>query len=408
MPLATRHTPGIYIEEVSRGPKPITAVGTSTPGFVGDAPKADAFPLVPQAVNNWSQFLAKFVPEEENVTGTDLSTAVFGFFENGGTRCYVVNTAGEPTIQKGLEALRTLDEIAIVAAPGKTDPLSHSLVKSHCELAKDRVGIVDVIRDVDDLSRFEEVETVPSPDDDGPIGQAKSSRGGGGGKASETASGEGGLKLQPSAYIATYWPWITVFEPLSQTLVDAPPSGHVAGMWARVDATRGVHKAPANEPINALNVTYRLTRDEQGVLNDNGINGIRLFAREGIRVWGARTSDDPASEWRYVSVRRLFNMIEESIEEGTNWVVFEPNDRTLWKHIRRDIGAFLTRVWRDGALMGATPEDAFFVKCDEETNPPEVIDAGELHAVIGLAPVKPAEFIVFEISQSTAGAEVTG
>jgi phage tail sheath protein FI len=125
-------------------------------------------------------------------------------------------------------------------------------------------------------------------------------------------------------------------------------------------------------------------------------------------VWGARTLDGAESEWRYLSVRRLFNMVEESIEEGTNWIVFEPNDRTLWKHVRRDVGAFLTRVWRDGALMGATPEEAFFVKCDEETNPPEVVDAGQLVAQIGLAPVKPAEFIVFQISQSTAGAEITG
>jgi phage tail sheath protein FI len=150
-----------------------------------------------------------------------------------------------------------------------------------------------------------------------------------------------------------------------------------------------------------------MTRDEQGLLNSSGVNGIRAFAREGIRVWGARTlADDP--EWRYLSVRRLFNMVEESIEEGTNWIAFEPNDRTLWKHVRRDVGAFLTRLWRDGALMGATPEEAFYVKCDEETNPPDVVDAGELVAQIGLAPVKPAEFIVFEISQSTAGAEVTG
>jgi phage tail sheath protein FI len=181
----------------------------------------------------------------------------------------------------------------------------------------------------------------------------------------------------------------------------------VAGIWARSDATRGVHKAPANEVIRgAVNVTQRLTREEQGVLNPAGVNCIRYFPREGIRIWGARTLADASSEWRYLNVRRLFNMIEESIAEATRWIVFEPNDRQLWKSIRRDVGAFLTRVWLDGALMGRTASEAFFVKCDEETNPPEIIDAGQVVAVIGIAPVKPAEFVVFQISQSAAGAEI--
>jgi uncharacterized protein len=184
-----------------------------------------------------------------------------------------------------------------------------------------------------------------------------------------------------------------------------PPSGHVAGIWARTDGRRGVHKAPANEVVmGALGLTYRVTDAEQAELNPRGVNCIRFFAREGIRVWGARTLAASSSEWRYLNVRRLFNMIEESIAESTRWIVFEPNDVTLWKSIRRDVSAFLTRLWRDGALMGTTPEEAFFVQCDSETNPPEVIDAGEVHTVIGVAPVKPAEFIVFRISQSAVGA----
>jgi hypothetical protein len=189
-------------------------------------------------------------------------------------------------------------------------------------------------------------------------------------------------------------------------LVNVAPSGHIAGIWARTDATRGVHKAPANEIVRgALNVTYRLTRAEQGMLNQEGINCIRLFGREGIRVWGARTlADDP--EWRYLNVRRLFNMIKESIARSTRWIVFEPNDPTLWKSIRRDAAAFLTILWRDGALMGQTPEEAFFVKCDAETNPPEIIDAGMVVTLIGIAPVKPAEFIVFRISQFQSGVEI--
>jgi hypothetical protein len=168
-----------------------------------------------------------------------------------------------------------------------------------------------------------------------------------------------------------------------------------------------VHKAPANEAIRgALSVTHTITNAEQAELNPAGVNCIRIFSREGVRVWGARTVADGSSEWRYLNVRRLFTMIEESIKLSTRWVVFEPNAQPLWKSIRRDVRAFLTLLWRDGALMGNSPEDAFFVKCDEETNPPEVVDAGIVVTVIGIAPVKPAEFIVFRIGQHAGGAEV--
>jgi phage tail sheath protein FI len=177
-------------------------------------------------------------------------------------------------------------------------------------------------------------------------------------------------------------------------------------VWARVDATRGVHKAPANEPIQgALDLVRRVSRGEQEILNPAGVNCIRYFPGEGIRVWGARTKAPEASEYRYVNVRRLTNMIKESVADGTRWVVFEPNDHTLWKSIRRDIGAFLTNVWRDGALLGTTAQQAFFVKCDEETNPPEVRDAGQVVTLIGIAPVKPAEFVIFKLMQSADATE---
>jgi phage tail sheath protein FI len=227
--------------------------------------------------------------------------------------------------------------------------------------------------------------------------------------APAASTSTGGLRARQSdgGFGAFYFPWITVRDPLAPAdLVDIAPSGHLAGIWARSDGTRGVHKAPANEVVRgALNVTYNLTREEQGQLNQVGVNCIRLFGREGIRVWGARTLADGSGEWRYLNVRRLFNMVEESIADSTRWIVFEPNDRTLWKSIRRDITAFLTRLWRDGALMGRTPEEAFFVKCDEETNPPDVVDAGMVVTLIGIAPVKPAEFIVFRISQYAGGTE---
>jgi len=148
-----------------------------------------------------------------------------------------------------------------------------------------------------------------------------------------------------------------------------------------------------------------VTRGEQETLNPAGVNCIRYFPTEGVRIWGARTLAAEASEWRYLNVRRLFSMLKESIGDGTRWIVFEPNDQLLWRSIRRDVGAFLTRVWRDGALMGRTPQEAFFVKCDEETNPADVRDAGMVVAEIGVAPVKPAEFVVFKLSQSSIGSE---
>ena len=182
--------------------------------------------------------------------------------------------------------------------------------------------------------------------------------------------------------------------------VAQPPSGHLAGVYARTDSVRGVHKAPANEPIRqALGLTYQVTHAEQGELNRSGVNCIRFFSDAGILIWGARTLDEAASEYRYIPVRRTMLALKESIQEGTRWAVFEPNDENTWKTVERDIRAFLTLQWRAGALMGTTPEQAFYVKCDAETNPQEVIDAGQMVTEIGVAPVKPAEFVIFRISQ---------
>jgi len=220
----------------------------------------------------------------------------------------------------------------------------------------------------------------------------------------------GGLRARASdgGYGALYFPEIRVRNVLnSAQVVVTPPSGYIAGIYARSDTMRGVHKAPANELVRgALGVTYQVTQQEQEVLNPNSVNCIRFFLNEGIRVWGARTLAASSSEWRYVPVRRLFNMVEESIGRATRWVVFEPNDVSLWKRIIRDVRAFLMLLWSQGALMGRTPEQAFFVKCDEETNPPEVIAAGQVVILIGIAPVKPAEFVIFRIGQGVAGTQV--
>ncbi|MGC9347455.1 MAG: phage tail sheath family protein [Anaerolineae bacterium] len=392
--------PGIYVEEVSGGARPIEAVGTSTAGFVGVAPDPTKRVNEPVAINNWAQFRREFVSERSE--STPLSHAVFGFFQNGGSRCYVVNVGeGNPIAggghgRSGLEVLEQIDEIAIVAAPGYTDAAAYDAVLTHCENLEDRVAILDAPLDVPSTNLLTKVAAVDVPE----AGEEEAGEAEGAGNGLRARDSDGG-------YGAYYFPWITIRDPLSPgDLVNVPPSGHIAGIWARSDATRGVHKAPANEGVRgALNLTYRLTRAEQGELNQAGVNCIRFFATEGIRVWGARTlAGDP--EWRYLNVRRLFNMIKESIAQSTRWIVFEPNDYTLWKSIRRDISAFLTVLWRDGALMGRTAEEAFFVKCDEETNPPEIIDQGKVVTLIGIAPVKPAEFIIFRISQHQAGTDV--
>ena len=401
-------TPGIYIEEVSTGAKPITAAGTSTAAFLGVAPAADAHLNEAMAVNNWSQFVKEFVREDSE--STDLARAVFGFFNNGGGRCYIVNVgpgnsiAGDERQRTGITCLEEIDEVAIVVAPGIADVLSYEALLSHCEKLGDRFAILDCPESVDNIDQLKQVATAqatPATGGDADDAEKSTRR-----KGNQPASG-----MRPrnsdGGFGAFYFPWITARDPLaSGVIVRTPPSGHLAGLYAQTDSTRGVHKAPANVGVRgALGLTYRVTREEQGELNKMGVNCIRFFPDAGIRVWGARTLADEASEWRYINVRRLFNMIEESIGGGTRWTVFEPNDERTWKSVERDIRAFLTLLWRDGALKGETPEQAFFVKCDAETNPPEVIDAGRLITEIGIAPVKPAEFIIFRIGQWAGGAE---
>jgi hypothetical protein len=210
------------------------------------------------------------------------------------------------------------------------------------------------------------------------------------------------VAMYDSAFAALYYPWIKVDNPIGSngnSEVYVPPSGHIAGVWARTDETRGVWKAPANDTIRGvLDIERTVTQNEQSLLNPIGINCIRPFGTRGIRIWGARTLTSD-TDWRYISVRRLFNMIEATILEGTQYAVFEPNDMDLWEGVKRTLNAFLRGLWSQGALFGATADEAFYVKCDAETNPPESIDEGKLVVEVGIAPVKPAEFVVFRISQ---------
>jgi hypothetical protein len=409
-------------------------VNTSIAGFVGLAPDNDALVDELRVLDNWTQFVDQYVGTA--TAGTPLSNAVYGFFSNGGSRCYVVNigpggsltgTASAPT---GLTLFEAVDDLSIVAAPGYATAEAYAALQAHVEhpLRQDRMAILDTVEKVDDVGALTRAATSGVPgnpdaraedsadsgadepeDGDEPGGAEKPDGsdkpdGRNGPDGPNTEAGEQqdlGAPQSPGGYTALYYPWIVMIDPVSGKKVTQPPSGHIAGVWARVDATRGVHKAPANEPIQgAIDLVRRVSRGEQEVLNPAGVNCIRYFPGEGIRVWGARTKAPEASEYRYINVRRLTNMIKESVADGTRWVVFEPNDHTLWKSIRRDIGAFLTNVWRDGALLGTTPQQAFFVKCDEETNPPEVRDAGQVVTLIGIAPVKPAEFVIFKLMQS--------
>jgi uncharacterized protein len=288
---------------------------------------------------------------------------------------------GDVAHRRGLGGLAAVDEITMVCIPDLAtiaengdDTMFRDIqgkMLAHAEGAKDRIAILDPPPDLLPQDVLEWRMSTAGYD---------------------------------SKFATLYYPWLEVMDPLTRRPVMVPPSGHMAGVWARTDNTRGVHKAPANEVVLGVNgLAFQVTHAEQGGLNQRGINCIRAFPGRGIRVWGARTlSSDP--EWRYLNVRRLFNYVSESIMEGTQWAVFEPNDERLWIRLRIAVSSFLTRTWREGALFGATPDEAFYVKCDEETNPPDVIDAGQVVMEIGISPVKPAEFVIFRISQYTAGA----
>lgn len=277
---------------------------------------------------------------------------------------------GNATAMTGLHAFDNVDDINLVAIPdagGAATIMKDGL--TYCELRKDCFFIADPL---DELNPQEVLAHK--------------------------------LKYLKSSYGALYYPWIESIHPVSRKKILLPPSGAVAGIISKTDIRRGVFKAPAGTAEgyvrSAVGLEKVLTKGEHDILNNPGINVIREFPGTGICVWGARTlTDDP--EWKYVNVRRLFLFIEESIDEGTQWVVFEPNDPSLWGSVKRNITAFLTILWRDGALFGATPDEAFFVKVDAENNPPEVRDLGQLIIEIGVAPVKPAEFVIIRIQQKT-------
>jgi phage tail sheath protein FI len=344
-------TPFYYMNAVNQRSSLIRVAGGA------DNAREDPFTM-PSAPNGLSVVLTK------GANGTAPTDDAYVGVDNG------------PGQRTGLRALEDIDQVSIVIAPGMNSQTIQNFMIIHCETLKDRFAILD------------------------PVAQA--------------GSGLEGIQNQranfDTKYAALYYPRLIVRDPLSGTEIKIPPSGHMAGIYARTDNERGVHKAPANEVVRGITgLEVTINKGEQDILNPPPyqINVIRDFRARGrgLRVWGARciTSD---AEWKYVPVRRLFIFLEESIEDGTQWVVFEPNAEPLWARVRQSVTNFLTTVWRNGALMGATPEEAFFVKCDRTTMTEDDFANGRLIMLIGVAPVRPAEFVIIRIGQKASGAVV--
>jgi hypothetical protein len=517
-------SPGVYVEEVDKGTKPIEAVGTAVAAFIGYTERAvdvrdgvsNSLVGKPALVTNWSQYVQKF---GGFIEGAFLPDSVYGYFANGGGIAYVVSiktlgasddpdssTAAKVAVPGGDGKTNLLEVTAKQGGPSGNN-VSVSVKPADTKEGEKPTGEFQLVinvngqavetYDVTTAKGENNVETVVKAKSKlvdvkvvgkGEIVPSAGSFALAGGEiktkaislkdyqgSTEVRTGMAGLeplddvtmlcvpdlmssflageidmkgvqavqqavidycegvrycfaildappKLMPqeakawrlqvnydSTRAAVYYPWIEIADSTGNggRTRSVPPSGHVAGIYARSDATRGVHKAPANEVVRTvLGLEVNVTKGEHDLLNPIGVNVIRSFPGRGIRVWGARTlSSDPS--WRYINVRRLFNMVEESIERGTQWVVFEPNDQNLWARVARDIRGFLTLVWRTGALFGETPDRAFYVKCDAETNPPESRDVGQLIVEIGMCPTKPAEFVIFRISQ-WAGPDAQG
>lgn len=499
-------SPGVYVEEVSGGVKPVAGVGTSTGAFVGIAEKGVIGKAV--LVTNWTQFVKEF---GGFIPNGYLAYGVFSFFAEGGTSCYVVRAASDKAKKSSITIMDKTgegatgvlkvtarsegswgDKITVdIEDPSEKSKDTHfKLTVKYGEKFKeeyegeisevfDNISIEEIEDKINDISGFIDVDVlldltkeenkkkmpakgsntleggIDGIDDPDFIGDESDKKGlhafnevddiniiaipdkagdrdvilaalnycknrkdcffvadppyGADPtmvKKFKYGTGDSGDykgNAFNSSFGALYYPWVYISDPLTAKKKLIPPSGAVAGTYAYTDSARGVHKAPAGISEGYLDsvvgIERIITKGEHDTLNPAGVNVIRTLP-SGICIWGARTlSADP--EWLYINVRRLLLYIEESIDEGTQWVVFEPNDPSLWGTVKRNITAFLLRVWRDGALFGSTPEEAFFVKVDAENNPPEVRDAGQLIIEVGIAPVKPAEFVIIRISQKT-------
>lgn len=503
--------PGVFIEEIERGPRPIEGVATSTAAFLGETERGRTRPMLVTSYNEYRRHFGSVF-----AAGKYVPYALSGFFENGGRRAYVARIVGPGAASSTLDigglrfaavgagkwgdrVLIRIDEsstkVGIVPVgfrlriaywqiepPGGdypdpfdpaqrdrlprptlteefddlvwTDPVSpdYFLKRLQDASALVQVSVIGDVTDVPvtaltplaggadaasppgvpefvgedpdsrlrtglsalDLDEYREVALVAAPaaPDDvvaQVIGHCERSKFRF--AVVDPAPGSANAaSLDPrsnwdSSYAAFYYPWISVADLQSGVRRDVPPSGHVLGLYARTDIDRGVWKAPANDVLRGVvDLEYYVDTGAQEVLNPRGVNAIRRFPGRGIRVWGARTLTSNAL-WKYVSVRRLFIFLERSIYEGTQWVVFEPNDERLWERVKDTIRLFLRTQWRNGALMGRSEEEAFLIACDRSTMTQDDILNGRLICEIGIAPVRPAEFVIFRIFQNTAEAQ---
>ena len=531
--------PGVYVEEVDTGNKPIEGVATSTVGFLGVAERGPRDATLVTSFSEYARTFGRYVP------GFYLARGVEGFFQNGGKRCFIarvtandavaatvnnsngqfaitalgpgiwpnnrlafkVSPAGQDQIDPNLFRLTVMywdPTVSGLPVPANvvdpTDPLSTTnpnrrdptILETYDNLSIDPLVSNFYEREINGVSVLVEVKKIPlvnvRPTNEPPLPAQPNTplappifltNGADGtlprrpvdflgdpialpGKrlgllaledideiailccpdefavngitdalidqcerlkdrfailqSQQGAFAPAGLRpTVTSKYGGFYYPWIKVPDRTTGVAVEIPPGGHIAGIYARSDIERGVHKAPANEVIRGLfidptdpaaGLSVQVTKGQQDILNPKGVNVLRNFPGRGNLVWGARTTTlDP--DWKYVNVRRLFIFVEESIDEATQWVVFEPNDEPLWARVRRSVSDFLTRLWMDGMLQGKAKEEAYFVRCDRTTMTQADIDNGRLIMLIGIAPVKPAEFVIFRIGQWTGGSDVT-
>ncbi|XHH09599.1 MAG: phage tail sheath family protein [Candidatus Bathyarchaeia archaeon] len=347
------------MQEITVAPKPIKGVNTSTVAFLGETQKC---PVAPTLIISWMQFqtvYGGYFGEEKF-----LPYAVEGFFLNGGQRCYIRRVCNNDYMVALME-LEKVDEIALIYAPNAqaTDGLI-DLLFGHCERLQNRFVIIDSVK-----------------------GQA----------TSNVSKPE-----RACSYAALYYPWINVQEAGTGKLRLVSPGGYVAGVYATVDIERSVHKAPANQQIKGVvSLEFAVSDSQQYNLNFQGINCIRSFPARGIMVWGARTlSSDP--ERKYVNVQRLMIYLQQSIARGTQWAIFEPNNEKTWAKLKLASENLLYSSWQAGILMGAKPQEAYFVRCDSSTMTQNDIDNGRIILRVGVAPVKPAEFIIFNVNQQSS------
>ena len=377
--------PGVYVEEIPSGSKPIEGVGTSTAAFVGYTAKGAI--SEPKLIFTWDDYDREFggiQNLQKDKKGDSMGLSVFAFFQNGGRQAYIARITDEADYVNVFTKFSRIRDINIMCLPGQywsTNGSGNSIIQmaiDHARKIKSRMVIVD-------LPPTYELKTKKMVTD---------------------------MRLPGETYCAVYYPWIETankfyhaerYPDLPKNVL-VPPSGYVAGMWAKIDGKRGVWKAPAGMETALLGVSkleYKVKDGEQDLLNPLGVNCLRTMTGAGEVIWGARTCatrTDP--EWRYVAVRRTAIMIEQSIYEGIQWAVFEPNDHRLWSALRANINNFMNGLFRVGAFQGEKASDAYFVRCGlGDTMTQSEIDAGQVIVIVGFAPLKPAEFVIVRIQQ---------